>query len=94
MANHLHRPRAFANIAAVTAAAVAVSPAVAATISLPVEQWSSYLLYGSIALLVAGVLAKMLSYRNDARTELAGQGHPEGGVTIGMYRNKVLSPGN
>jgi hypothetical protein len=93
MAYPLTRPRLIANIAAVTAAACAVSPAFAA-ISLPTEQWSSYLLYGSIALLVVGVVAKMLTYRNGARAETARQMPNEGGVTIGMYRNKILSPGN
>jgi hypothetical protein len=94
MANPLTRPRAIANVACLAAAACTASPALAAAISLPMEQWSSYLLYGSIALLVAGVLAKMFTYRNGERTETAAQAPGDSGVSIGMYRNKVLSPGN
>lgn len=86
------RPRVIANTVAALTAACGVSPAFAA-MSLPVDQWSSYLLYGSIALLVVGVLAKMLTYRNGARADAPMQTHGEG-VTIGTYRNKVLSPGN
>jgi len=76
-------------------AACAVSPAFAAIALPPVDQWSSYLLYGSIALLVVGVLAKMLTYRNGGHAEvIQPMQHNEGDVTIGTYRNKVLAPGN
>ena len=94
MATYPIRPRTIAIAGAVFTATCAASPAFAA-ISLPsADQWSSYLLYGSIALLVTGVLAKMLTYRNDGHPEVAPPTQNEGGVTIGTYRNKVLSPGH
>ena len=88
------RPRTVAIAAAFLTAACAVSPAFAAISLPPTEQWSSYLLYGSIALLVAGVLAKMLTYRNGGHAEVAQSMQNDGEVTIGTYRNKVLAPGN
>ena len=94
MATHSTRPRNIAAAGAVLAAACAASPALAAISLPPVDQWSSYLLYGSIALLVAGVLAKMFTYRNGKHAEMAQPAQEEGGVTIGTYRNKVLNPGN
>lgn len=94
MATNSIRPRTIAGAGAVLAAACAASPALAAISLPPVDQWSSYLLYGSIALLVAGALAKMFTYRNGNHAELAQPMQDAGGVTIGTYRNKVLSPGN
>ncbi len=94
MATHPIQPRIIAGAGAALAAACAASPAFAAISLSPVDQWSSYLLYGSITLLVAGVLTKMFTYRNGKHSETAQPTHDEGGVTIGTYRNKVLSPGN
>jgi len=90
------RPRTIAIAAAFLAAACAASPAFAAISMPPADQWSSYLLYGSIALLVAGVLAKMFTYRNGAgaHAEVVQPLQNEDDVTIGTYRNKVLAPGN
>jgi uncharacterized membrane protein YgdD (TMEM256/DUF423 family) len=71
--------------------ACAVSPAFAATSMTP-EQWSSYLLFGSIALLVAGVVAKMLRYSSRTGGEALDKSNDDGTLTIGAYRNRVLSP--
>lgn len=87
------RPRTAAIAGAVLTAVYSASPAYAAIPLPPVDQWSSYMLYGSIALLVAGVLAKMFTYGNGKHAEMAST-HSEDGVTIGAYRNKVLSPGS
>jgi hypothetical protein len=94
MTTPLIRPRTVAIAAAFFTAACSVSPAFAAISLPPTEQWSSYLLYGSIALLVAGVLAKMLTYRNGGHAEVIQPMQNDGDVTIGTYRNKVLAPGN
>ena len=94
MANQSFRLRTFASAGAALAATCATSPAFAAMSLPPADQWSSYLLYGSIALLVAGVLAKMFTYRNGNSPEMTQPTQDEGGVTIGTYRNKVLSPGS
>lgn len=94
MTTESFRPRTVAIAAAFLAAAGAASPAFAAISFPPADQWSSYLLYGSIALLVAGVLAKMLTYRNGGQAEVVQPMQNEGDVTIGTYRNKVLAPGN
>jgi hypothetical protein len=67
-----------------------VTPAFAA-ISLSAQQWSTYLLYGSIALLVAGVVGKMLTYAS--RASAPDQANLPRPFSIGMYRNSVLSPG-
>ena len=93
MTHQSTRPRTTA-IAAAFLAACAASPAFAAIALPPADQWSSYLLYGSIALLVAGVLAKMFTYRNGAHAEVVTPMQSEGDITIGTYRNKVLAPGN
>ena len=66
-----------------------VTPAFAA-FSVPAEPWSTYLLYGSIALLIAGAVGKMLTYGGRAPAqEHADAQRP---FSIGMYRNSVLSP--
>ena len=88
MANHPFRLRTIAGAGATLAAVCATSPAFAAISFPPADQWSSYLLYGSLALLVAGVLAKMLTYRNGKHAGMAQPMQDEGGVTIGTYRNK------
>ncbi len=75
-------------------AVCAASPAFAAIALPPADQWSSYLLYGSIALLVAGVLAKMFTYRNSGHADVVQPMQNDGDDTIGAYRNKVLAPGN
>ena len=75
MATYLTRPRTLATTVAVLTAACGVSPAFAA-ISPSVDQWdqlSGDLLYGSIALLVAGVLGKMFTYRNAKRPDVMKQ---------------------
>ena len=94
MANQPFRLRTIASAGAALAATCATSPVLAAVSLPPADQWSTYLLYGSIALLVAGVLGKMFTYRNGKPSEMAQPTQDEGGVTIGTYRNKVLSPGN
>ena len=67
-----------------------VTPAFAA-MSLSAQQWPTYLLYGSIALLIAGMVGKLLTYRSRASMqEHASLPRP---FSIGMYRNSVLSPG-
>jgi hypothetical protein len=67
-----------------------VTPAFAA-ISLSAQQWPTYLLYGSIALLVAGAVGKMLTYASGDSAPLPANSPRSLG--IGMYRNSVLSPG-
>ena len=62
-----------------------------AAMSLSAEQWSTYLLYGSIALLVAGAVGKMLTY--SPRGSASDQVNVPRCFSIGMYRNSVLSPG-
>ena len=67
-----------------------VTPAFAA-LSLSAQQWPTYLLYGSIALLIAGIVGKVLSYRSRASVQdHASLPRP---FSIGRYRNSVLSPG-
>jgi hypothetical protein len=66
-----------------------VTPAFSA-MSLSVQQWPTYLLYGSIALLVAGVVGKLLTYAS--RTSAPDHANLPRPFSIGMYRNKVLSP--
>jgi hypothetical protein len=66
-----------------------VSPAFAA-FPVSAQQWPSYLLYGSIALLVAGAVGKMLTYGSrTSEPDRPGAPRP---FSIGMYRNSVLSP--
>jgi len=93
MTTRLIRSRNSAIVASFVAACAA-SPAFAAIALPPADQWSSYLLYGSIALLVAGVLAKMFTYRNIGHADVVQPSQDDGDVTIGAYRNKVLAPGN
>lgn len=88
------RPRSIPIAAAFFTAVCAASPAFAAISLPPTDQWSSYLLYGSIALLVVGVLAKMFTYRNGGHAEVVQQMQNDGDINIGTYRNKVLAPGN
>jgi hypothetical protein len=59
----------------------------------PTDQWSSYLLFGSIALLVCGVLVKMFTYQARSRTESTEPLESDERFTIGAYRNRTLSPG-
>ncbi len=94
MATYPIRPRTLGIAATVITAAFGASPAFAAITLPPVDQWSSYLLYGSIALLVAGVLAKMFTYSNGKNVEMSQATPSEDDVSIGAYRNKVLRPGN
>ena len=94
MTTQFIRPRSIAIAATFLSVACASSPAFAAISLPPADQWSSYLLYGSIALLVAGVLAKMFTYRNGGHVETVQPMQNDGDVTIGTYRNKVLAPGN
>jgi hypothetical protein len=71
-----------------------VSPAFAAmSMSLPTEQWSTYLLFGSIGLLVCGVVIKMLTYGAKTPGEPVAPAQPDDSFTIGAYRNRTLSPG-
>ena len=91
MATHPIRPSTIAIAGVIVTAMCAVSPAHAAISLPPVDQWSSYVLYGSIALLVAGVAAKMFTYRNGNHAEMAQPTHNESDITIGAYRNKMLT---
>ena len=77
-------------VATSLAIALAASPAVAAGSYLPAEQWSTYLLFGSIALLIAGVGGKII--KSDTDSTLASNAGVAGDVPagIGMYRNSVL----
>ena len=67
-----------------------VTPAFAA-ISPSAQQLPTYLLYGSIALLVTGAVGKMLTYTS--RASEPGKADLPRPYGIGMYRNSVLSPG-
>ena len=66
-----------------------VTPAFAA-ISVPAQPWSTYLLYGSIALLIAGAVGKMLTY--GVRTPAQEHANAPRPFSIGIYRNSVLNP--
>jgi len=89
MSNSLVRSRIAAGRALGYAAFGFVTPAFAA-VSLPAQQWPTYLLYGSIALLIAGAVGKMLTYRSRASApDDPNLPRPFG---IGVYRNSVLSP--
>ena len=90
MSNSLVRSRIAAGRALGYAAFGFVTPAFAA-VSLPAQQWPTYLLYGSIALLIAGAVGKMLTYTS--RGSVPDQLNLPRTFTIGMYRNSVLSPG-
>lgn len=68
--------------------------------TLTTDEWSAYLLYGSIALLICGVLLKMFTYRGLPESEsrpFAAEVYPAAGAeeryTIGDYRNRALIPG-
>jgi hypothetical protein len=69
-----------------------VTPVFAAT-SGQTQEWTSILLFGSLALFVVGVAVKMVTSTpsNESRTRptLANVG-PD--MTIGAYRNSVFSP--
>ena len=67
-----------------------VTPAFAA-ISPSAQQLPTYLLYGSIALLVTGAVGKMLTYTS--RGSASGKANVPPAYSIGMHRNTVLSPG-
>ena len=79
-----------APVAASLAIAFSASPALAAGVYLPAEQWSTYLLVGSIALLVAGVVGKLI--KSDADSTAPSSASARGDMTegIGIYRNSVL----
>lgn len=70
------------------------TPAMAMDMSF-VQQWttglSAYLLFGSIALLVFGVLLKVFEGPQKAGAEQLGESYPIPG-SIGAYRNSVLDP--
>lgn len=74
------------------AAASVMSPAFASVTLLPAQEWSSYLLFGSIALLVAAMVGKMITYRSHSAPD-SPVGVDDGSSGIGVYRNSVLSPG-
>ena len=87
--NHspLFRPVPFA---ATLVIACSTSPAFAAGVYLPGSQWSSYLLFGSIALLIAGVVGKLIKSGSDSTTPTTPGATGDAMSGIGMYRNSVL----
>jgi hypothetical protein len=89
MSNSTVRPNIVAGRMLGYAALGFVTPAFAA-LPLSAQAWPTYLLYGSIALLVAGAVGKMLTYGSRAQSpDAARLARP---FSIGMYRNSVLSP--
>ncbi len=56
------------------------------------QNWQEYLLLGSLALLLVAIVAKVISM--SARRETPPQPEPDADapVSIGSYRNRVLTP--